>query len=323
MIHSPALVRLGQCYGDYDINEDPYVLELKQLSNNEAQGELKKVLLKRNTKCIKQLKMLLQRSEEVQTQLGPAAVDWYLLNCCKNFSNMTQTEEDMFLVDWRTSEKVHLQSMLTSILDGVEDPTESLETANLSSKFVRLVQDLSTNSSHNFTCIIFVQQRATVAALSHLLSSYREMPRDCHIGGFVGASTNSSRTGNVTDLADVKAQQKSLEGFRAGKVNIIVSTDVLEEGIDVPACNLIVCFDPPLNLRAFVQRRGRARQHDSKYILFFPSGSSKIREWQAQEEVLGQIYADQERKARRALEIESEAYENQPSDRKFRIASTE
>ncbi|KAK5548299.1 Dicer-like protein 2, partial [Exophiala xenobiotica] len=49
--------------------------------------------------------------------------------------------------------------------------------------------------------------------------------------------------------------------------NLIIETDVLEEGIDVTACNLVVCFDVPSNLKPFLQRRGRARQEQSTFAI--------------------------------------------------------
>lgn len=42
------------------------------------------------------------------------------------------------------------------------------------------------------------------------------------------------------------------------KVNIIVATQVLEEGLDVPSCNLVVRFDPADNVCSFIQSRSSA-----------------------------------------------------------------
>lgn len=47
----------------------------------------------------------------------------------------------------------------------------------------------------------------------------------------------------------------------------LISTVVAEEGMDVPAANCVIRFDPMLNAVSFVQGRGRARQADSSFLV--------------------------------------------------------
>ena len=51
------------------------------------------------------------------------------------------------------------------------------------------------------------------------------------------------------------------------QVNIIVATSILEEGLDVQSCNLVVRFDPSATVSSFIQSRGRARMQNSDYLL--------------------------------------------------------
>jgi len=51
------------------------------------------------------------------------------------------------------------------------------------------------------------------------------------------------------------------------QVNIIVATSILEEGLDVQTCNLVIRFDPSPTVCSFIQSRGRARMQNSDYIL--------------------------------------------------------
>ena len=61
-----------------------------------------------------------------------------------------------------------------------------------------------------------------------------------------------------------KEEQISVtEGFRRGDFNILVSTSVLEEGLDVPECNLVIRFQILSNDIADVQAEGRARAEES------------------------------------------------------------
>ena len=61
-----------------------------------------------------------------------------------------------------------------------------------------------------------------------------------------------------------KEEQVSvIEGFRRGDLNLLVSTSVLEEGLDVPECNLVIRFQILSNDIADVQAEGRARAEES------------------------------------------------------------
>ncbi|RFU33249.1 hypothetical protein B7463_g3061, partial [Scytalidium lignicola] len=92
----------------------------------------------------------------------------------------------------------------------------------------------------------------------------------------------------------------------ARRKNLIIATDALEEGIDVAACNLVICFDPPPNVKSFIQRRGRARQEKSKFAIMFPKneGSSKLESWRTLEATLIQAYQSQLRQIQCLADIE-------------------
>ena len=54
---------------------------------------------------------------------------------------------------------------------------------------------------------------------------------------------------------------------------ILVATDVVSEGIDVPECSLVVVFDDLKNVTSFVQMRGRARKREGgAFIVMVPPG---------------------------------------------------
>ena len=47
---------------------------------------------------------------------------------------------------------------------------------------------------------------------------------------------------------------------------MLIATNVIEEGLDVSECNLVICLNELLNVKAFIQMKGRARRTDSKFI---------------------------------------------------------
>ena len=63
-------------------------------------------------------------------------------------------------------------------------------------------------------------------------------------------------------------QEKILKRFREGEFNVLVGTSVIEEGLDVRKCSLVVKFDGVDNYREYVQSKGRARAENSKYVVF-------------------------------------------------------
>ena len=89
----------------------------------------------------------------------------------------------------------------------------------------------------------------------------------------------------LVDLADDKAQNEFLTDFRLGKKRVCVATEVMEEGVDIPAINLVIRFDDVPNFRSFIQSRGRARQFDSKYVtIHSPGDASSHASWRVLEE---------------------------------------
>eukprot|EP00854_Cymbomonas_tetramitiformis_P005096 gene5096-6200_t len=59
-------------------------------------------------------------------------------------------------------------------------------------------------------------------------------------------------------------REKTLEDFRTGKAEVMVATDVAARGLDVPGVNLVVCFDFPMDIEAYVHRIGRTGRAGSR-----------------------------------------------------------
>ena len=71
------------------------------------------------------------------------------------------------------------------------------------------------------------------------------------------------------------AQEEVMESFRGGECNLLVATSVAEEGLDVPACNLVIRFQHVSNEIARVQTHGRARADESEGFTILSSDTRK------------------------------------------------
>lgn len=161
-------------------------------------------------------------------------------------------------------------------------------------KFLKLVQVLLSELDTSSRAIIFVETRIVTHMLPQLLNRYpltRDLVRS---ESFVSQNVATERH---WDLVRNKDQRSTLADLKSGKLNTVVCTSVLEEGIDVSACNLVVSFDAPTNFKAFVQRRGRARTATSKIVIFADTGegSERIEKWKMDEQELQKLYLSGER----------------------------
>ena len=59
---------------------------------------------------------------------------------------------------------------------------------------------------------------------------------------------------------------KNIEDFKRDNINILIATSVIEEGLDVSTCNLVISINEVLNVKSFIQTKGRARQKNSKFV---------------------------------------------------------
>jgi len=119
------------------------------------------------------------------------------------------------------------------------------------------------NASKEFRGLLFVQQRVTTHILEYLIQTDPELATL-----FRPACIYATSSPATPSLAVSTSQSKSrLAQFGSGEVNLLITTVVAEEGMDVPAANCVVSFDPMINAVSLVQRRGRARQEDSAFLV--------------------------------------------------------
>jgi ERCC4-related helicase/ERCC4-type nuclease len=105
--------------------------------------------------------------------------------------------------------------------------------------------------------IVFTESRDTAEALTEFLGGHFDTRR------FVGQGDADGSDGMTQT-----EQRETLEEFREGEFEVLVSTSVAEEGLDVPEVDLVLFFEPvPTAIRS-VQRKGRTgRQTEGRVIV--------------------------------------------------------
>ncbi len=117
--------------------------------------------------------------------------------------------------------------------------------------------------------IIFVETKNQATSLHRWIST-KELLKDIRSSVVMGQNSDSGTT-----KMTIAEQTATLEGFRGGEYNLLVSTSVLEEGIDVPACNLVITYQKVTSEIAQVQTKGRARSQHSQSFSIMSSKSGK------------------------------------------------
>jgi ERCC4-related helicase len=248
-----------------------------------------------------------RKSEHIYKELGPWASDYFVQKtnelCADNTDTFTKTASRRTEVLGKLLAKYFDQSdsryMIPSTM--VNHPN------SLSDKAAKLV-DLICKQGLDTTGVIFVKERVVVSVLFQILSTHPQTAERFKFATFVGLSNNVKRKAGINELLDLKSQNKSLEAFRVQQKHIIIATDVLEEGIDITACNLVICFDPPQNLKSFIQRRGRARKKQSRFVIMQPCTSTKTKtdRWIQLEEEVSRLCQHEKRAREIVLSVEDQ-----------------
>ncbi|MBN2487808.1 MAG: DEAD/DEAH box helicase family protein [Methanosarcinaceae archaeon] len=86
---------------------------------------------------------------------------------------------------------------------------------------------------------------------------------------FVGQSSKYKDKGLTQ-----KQQVNIIEEFKDGKYNVLVATSVAEEGLDIPATDLVLFYEPiPSEIRS-IQRKGRTgRKHEGRVVVLITKGT--------------------------------------------------
>ncbi|KAH9851493.1 P-loop containing nucleoside triphosphate hydrolase protein [Lenzites betulinus] len=321
---------------ELNIEDDPYVISLRSRlaklrptdDRHRIDQQLSKAIDKEDTFSHKGLRDFVRAAEEICIELGPWAADWYVAKVIER-GKVAANPYNNIMSAWQEKEKRYLLSIISKVRV-TTPPSDADSIMNGITPKVRALVDsliveegLFRSRDEDYSGLVFVTRRDTVIALAELLRRIPETAQLFRLGCLLGSSSSFKRHSflDITRNILEESQADTLRDFKIGDKNLIVSTSVAEEGIDIQACGSVIRFDPPPNVVAWAQSRGRARRKRSSFIIMFEeTGPQRVREWEDTERKMMLAYNDPRRDA--MISVADEDFDDMDGYVEFEVAST-
>ena len=131
-------------------------------------------------------------------------------------------------------------------------------------------QDFKSEESGTETrAIIFSQYRESVEEIVAHLNKHQPLVR---VMSFVGQASGAKGKKGLTQ----KEQLQVISRFQSGGYNVLVSTSIGEEGLDIGQVDLIICYDSQNSPIRMLQRMGRTgRKRKGRVVLLLTQGKEE------------------------------------------------
>ena len=118
------------------------------------------------------------------------------------------------------------------------------------------------NKKSDSRILVFVKLRASVKNIADRFKSILVIKAV----RFVGQATKSKEDKGLSQTEQLEILKK----FKKGEYNVLVSTNVAEEGLDIAECDLVVFYDIVASEIRLIQRKGRtARHREGRVIILY------------------------------------------------------
>jgi Fanconi anemia group M protein len=113
--------------------------------------------------------------------------------------------------------------------------------------------------------IIFTQYRETAQIISRKLNEIQGIETKIFIG-----QAKKKETG-----LNQKEQKQIIEDFKNNKINVLCSTSIGEEGLDIPEVNAVIFYEPVSSAIRLIQRRGRTARLNKGELIILVTKNTK------------------------------------------------
>eukprot|EP00672_Neobodo_designis_P001080 CAMPEP_0174852608 /NCGR_PEP_ID=MMETSP1114-20130205/26010_1 /TAXON_ID=312471 /ORGANISM="Neobodo designis, Strain CCAP 1951/1" /LENGTH=808 /DNA_ID=CAMNT_0016087215 /DNA_START=26 /DNA_END=2452 /DNA_ORIENTATION=+ len=101
--------------------------------------------------------------------------------------------------------------------------------------------------------LVFAKYRTTVHRLTTLFNALARLPEFGHL-----------QANELQGTQSVEERSAALESFRSGAVNFLFATDVASRGLDLSGIGVVINYDLPAHLTAYIHRVGRTARIGAK-----------------------------------------------------------
>ncbi len=221
------------------------LLELLNELHRQYQNSGNKLLLKPISLTAEALKIH-HALELLETQ-GSFALHQYLTKLQEQAKTSRVKAVKNLVADEDFKAALYLTEQLVE--DGLEHP-------KINSLIELVANELSKNP--NSKIIVFNQYRDSAKRLEASLAKLTNAKPKLFVGQAKKLGTGMSQ----------KKQKEILDAFREGKFNVLISTSIGEEGLDIPKVDLVVFYEPVPSAIRSIQRRGRTgRQKQGRVVV--------------------------------------------------------
>ncbi|CAF2444552.1 unnamed protein product [Rotaria sp. Silwood2] len=229
---------------DFDMNGYEQNLEILKQSEQKNQHFSSVILINYILVIYRHLRAL--------TDLTPTLV----LSHLKDYFEMIyKTREHPIDIDTLIYEKC--QSLFKKKLTEIEESGQILSNPKLE-KLVELLKNHAEKTNNR--TLVLVERTFYAQKICELLQNHSELKNIIKPCWLVGQSGGESRKSN-------KKEDSILNGFRTGIYNVMISTDVVQAGLDIPECSMVLRYDFVPDSMGTVQARVRARTVGCAYYL--------------------------------------------------------
>lgn len=144
--------------------------------------------------------------------------------------------------------------------------------------------------------LVFTKRRFTAKVLYYIFTSLSQSVEGySHIKpNFMVGYNSNPYIDTRENLYTSKKNREVLQMFENKEINVLCASNVLEEGVDISRCSLVVKFDKPDEYRSYIQSKGRARHKTSLFYMMVETAElrmfmEKYYEFRKVEESLQQV----------------------------------